>query len=97
MSEFISPTQQRRELILYIGDKIAQLQGPIPELWWKDIQEEIDARDNQVVCQLMEELSDERVITMLHSVKTYGSSKFFVVDLTSFGWEQYEKEKQNSA
>lgn len=97
MSKFISPAQQKRKLILYIGDKISQLQGPILELWWKDIQGEISARDNQVVCQLMEELSDEEVITVSHSVKTYGSSKFFVVDLTNVGWEQYEAEKQNSA
>ena len=97
MDEFISPTQQKRKLILYVGDKISQLQEPILELWWKDVQEEISARDNQVVCQLMEELSNEGIITVLHSVKTYGSSKFFAVDLTSVGWKQYEVEKQNSA
>ena len=93
MDEFVSPVQRKRKLILYIGDKISQIQGPILELWWKDILEETDARDNQVVCQLMEELSDEGVITVSNSVKTYGSSKFFVVDLTSFGWEQYEAAK----
>ena len=107
----VSHAQAERDLILYIGDELTQasenvvsstgLEGKasaLRSLNNKTIMERANVRDNQAVQQLMKNLLDDGIITTgARSVETYGSSIYFVVQLTNAGWETYAAEKQRSS
>ena len=103
----VSRAQAERALILYIGDELTQasenvvsstgLEGKVSALRSlsdKTIMERANVRDNQAVQQLMKNLLDDGIITTgARPVETYGSSIYFVVQLTNAGWETYAAEK----
>ena len=76
-------------LIQCIGDRVSESGEPIPNL--SEIRSVIGAPSEQVFCQLVEELHEDRLIRMANPVKPFGGTPLFLdVNLSQRGWERYE-------
>ena len=93
MSEFLSPVVQAQNIIRYVGDKIKESGGVIPEIPG-DLHSEIGAPSSDLAFKLMEELVEKGVLKVGNIIKhPYTHTRIINVNLTLEGWEQYEAEK----
>ena len=99
MNNFVSPTAQAINLILYIGDKVKESVGnPIDRL--DDFAESIGAPSKESANRLLKELRDKGIVRMsqlarvLGDETTHDGTTFVNVDLTLDGWNQYDAEKR---
>ena len=98
MNNFVSPTTQAINLVLYIGDKVKESAGEPIDLP-NDFSESIGAPSEKSANKLLKELRDKDIVEMSKLARvfdgrtTHDGPTFVNVNLTLNGWKQYEVEK----
>ena len=96
MANFTSPAIQKIRLIRHIGNKVAEYGKPIDQLSPNEFSDSIGAPSIEFSEQLMEELTENKIIRMGNPARAYEGVTYFDVNLTLEGWEQYEAERRGN-
>ena len=91
---FTNPVTQEMNLIRYIGDEVSKSGQPVRRFNCRSDYELLDAPSTLFAEQLVQELRERGIIkTRPPMTGSRREIRFFEVNLTRKGWEQYEAEK----
>ena len=92
---FTNPVKVEMSLIRYIGDEVSKSGQPVRRFYCRSDYELIDAPSPLFAEQLIQELRDRGIIkTRPPMAGSRREIRFFEVNLTRKGWEQYAAEKR---
>lgn len=78
-------------LIRHIGDRVSELGQPIDQ--FSGFGALIDAPSEEIAYNLLEELTERKLVIVGRVVKAFEGSTFMDVNLSLDGWEEYNKER----
>lgn len=95
MTTFVNPADQAIRLINYIGAEVTRSGVPIRQLTDVQVREAIGAPTAQFAIHIVDELHSKGLVSIgVPSKMLDGSAKFWDVNLSLDGWEQYNATKR---